>query len=71
MSEVISKSSPTFGSISGDGLGFESIEDLVRAWSSSLKPDPYLTVSEWADRYRVLPSRAAAEPRRYPTRTSR
>jgi phage terminase large subunit GpA-like protein len=68
MSAVTSKSSPTSDLISGDSSGFEGIEDLVRAWSSSLKPDPYLTVSEWADRYRVLPSRASAEPGRYRTR---
>ena len=58
MSAVISKSSPTSGSISGDDSGFEGVEDLVRAWASSPKPDPYLTVSEWADCYRMLSSRA-------------
>jgi phage terminase large subunit GpA-like protein len=34
-----------------------------------LKPDPLLTVSEWADRYRNLPSKSSAEPGKW--RTSR
>lgn len=34
-----------------------------------LKPDPVLTVSEWADRYRVLPKKSSAEPGQW--RTSR
>ena len=41
---------------------------LLRAWGGGLKPDPLLTVSEWADRYRTLSSRAAAEPGRYRTK---
>jgi phage terminase large subunit GpA-like protein len=41
---------------------------LLRAWGGGLKPDPLLTVSEWADRYRMLSSRAAAEPGRYRTK---
>ncbi|EME71007.1 bacteriophage tail assembly protein [Paramagnetospirillum caucaseum] len=32
-----------------------------------MRPDPLLTVSEWADRHRVLSSRASAEPGRYRT----
>ena len=32
---------------------------------AGLKPDPKLTVSEWADEYRFLSSRVAAEPGRY------
>jgi len=70
MSAPTSTSSPRSGSISGDalGLGFDGLEDLLRAWAGGLKPDPYLTVSEWADRYRMLASRASAEPGRYRTR---
>jgi hypothetical protein len=41
---------------------------LLRAWGGGLKPDPLFTVSEWADRYRKLSSRSAAEPGRYRTR---
>ncbi|NWH08058.1 MAG: phage terminase large subunit family protein [Alphaproteobacteria bacterium] len=32
-----------------------------------MRPDPDLTVSEWADRHRMLASRASAEPGRYRT----
>ncbi len=44
-------------------------EALVQAWAEGLRPDPALTVAEWADRHRVLSPRASAEPGRY--RTSR
>ncbi|HEX6113684.1 MAG TPA: hypothetical protein VFZ10_15370 [Geminicoccaceae bacterium] len=37
------------------------------AWRDGLKPDPLLTVSEWADRYRVLSQRASSEPGRWRT----
>ncbi|GAB4227836.1 MAG: phage terminase large subunit family protein [Methyloligellaceae bacterium] len=43
--------------------------DIARAWRRGLAPDPALTVSEWADRFRFLSSRAASEAGRY--RTSR
>ena len=36
-------------------------------WRDGLKPDPLLTVSEWADRYRVLSQRASSEPGRWRT----
>lgn len=39
------------------------------AFCAGLRPDPRLTVSEWADQHRWLPQRAAAEPG--PWRTSR
>ncbi len=70
MSEPISTSSPRAGSISDDGsiFAFDGAEALLRAWGGGLKPDPLLTVSEWADRYRTLSSRAAAEPGRYRTK---
>src|ERR1039458_8878086 len=37
--------------------------------AAGARPDPLLTVSEWADRYRVLSQRASAEPG--PWRTDR
>jgi phage terminase large subunit GpA-like protein len=46
---------------------FEGARDLLRAWSRGIRPDPNLTVSEWADRHRWLSSRASAEPGRYRT----
>lgn len=42
---------------------------IERAWREGLRPDPVLTVSEWADQHRVLSSKASAEPGRW--RTSR
>ena len=45
-----------------DHDGADAIE---RAWRDGLKPDPLLTVSEWADRYRVLSQRASSEPGRW------
>jgi phage terminase large subunit GpA-like protein len=48
---------------------FHPDDILARAWDEGLAPDPELTVSEWADRYRILSSRGAAEAGRY--RTSR
>jgi phage terminase large subunit GpA-like protein len=46
---------------------FEGAEDIRRAWARGLAPDPALTVSEWADRHRVLSSRAASEAGPYRT----
>jgi phage terminase large subunit GpA-like protein len=69
MSAPTSTNSPRGGSISDDGFfAFDGAEALLRAWGGGLKPDPLLTVSEWADCYRMLSSRAAAEPGRYRTK---
>jgi len=61
------RSGPTSGE-SGDGLtDFDGAGEILRAWGSGLRPDPDLTVSEWADRHRMLSGRASAEPGRYRT----
>ena len=39
----------------------------MRCWSQGIRPDPDLTVSQWADRHRWLSARASAEPGRYRT----
>ncbi|PRX29948.1 Phage terminase, large subunit GpA [Meinhardsimonia xiamenensis] len=67
MSAPISRNSPSQGSLSDEAARFEGAEALLRAWSRGLTPDPWLTVSEWADRHRWLSSRASAEPGRYRT----
>lgn len=73
MSETSSTPSQIFGSPSDDGdltgndLTLDGAQDLLRAWSRGLRPDPNLTVSEWADQHRWLSSRASAEPGRYRT----
>ena len=38
-----------------------------KGFSDGLRPDPVLTVSEWADRHRFLSQRASAEPGRFQT----
>ena len=44
------------------------MSDIKSFWDG-LRPEPRLTVSEWADQHRVLSSEASAEPG--PWRTSR
>ena len=46
---------------------FEGAEDIRNAWLAGLAPDPALTVSQWADRHRILSSRAASEAGPYRT----
>lgn len=46
---------------------FEGSDEIRRAWLAGLAPDPALTVSEWADRHRILSSRAASEAGPYRT----
>ena len=41
-------------------FAFDGAEDLLPSWCDGLLPDPALTVSEWADRHRILSSRASA-----------
>jgi phage terminase large subunit GpA-like protein len=53
----------------GLDLGFDGAEDILRVWRRGIRPDPDLTVSQWADAHRKLSSRASAEPGQY--RTSR
>ena len=67
MSVPISPGSPRSGPSSADLFSFEGAEEILRSWRDGLTPDPALTVSEWADRHRVLSSRASAEPGRYRT----
>ena len=48
-------------------VDFDGAEEVRRAWLAGLAPDPALTVSEWADRHRILSSRAASEAGPYRT----
>jgi hypothetical protein len=48
-------------------LRFDGAEDILRTWRRGMRPDPDLTVSEWADQHRSLSPRASAEPGRYRT----
>lgn len=47
--------------------GFDGADQLRRAWLAGLAPDPSVTVSQWADRHRVLSSRGASEAGPYRT----
>ena len=49
-------------------FSYEGSSEIERAWGEGLTPDPLLTVSEWADRHRMLSSKASAEPGRWRTR---
>lgn len=65
-----STNSPRSGPTSGDDdalTDFDGAGEILRAWVNGLRPDPDLTVSEWADRHRMLSGRASAEPGRYRT----
>lgn len=48
---------------------FPGAADIGRAWKAGIAPDPLLSVSQWADRHRMLSARGAAEAGPY--RTSR
>src|SRR5512136_1987983 len=48
-------------------LDYEGGAEIERAWHEGLTPDPLLTVAEWADRHRMLSSKASAEPGRWRT----
>lgn len=40
---------------------------VCEEWIEGLRPDPDITVSEWADEFRFLPKKASAEPGRWRT----
>lgn len=55
---------PRWSELDGSYAGSNDIEGVLR---SSVRPDPILTVSEWADRFRMLSTKVAAEPGPYRT----
>jgi phage terminase large subunit GpA-like protein len=48
---------------------YEGSDQVEELWSKGLRPDPLMNVSEWADNYRLLSPKSAAEPGKW--RTSR
>ncbi len=56
-----------FGETGDDLTDFDGAAEILRTWGAGLMPDPDLTVSQWADRHRMLSGRASAEPGRYRT----
>jgi len=67
MSTPISTNSPPSSRTSDDAFGFRGADAMLLAWQDGMRPDPRLTVSQWADQHRMLSSRASAEPGRYRT----
>jgi len=70
MSVPTSTNLPRSGLTSGDDEGltdFDGAAEILRTWGAGLTPDPDLTVSQWADKHRMLSGRASAEPGRYRT----
>ena len=65
MSDATSKNSARL--VSSFDESFDGRAEIITAWSRGLAPDPALTVSAWADRYRFLSSRASSEAGRYRT----
>jgi phage terminase large subunit GpA-like protein len=61
------RSGPTSGETGDDLTDFDGAVEILRTWGAGLAPDPDLTVSQWADRHRMLSGRASAEPGRYRT----
>jgi phage terminase large subunit GpA-like protein len=55
--------------VAGTGAAMPSDSAVRRAWSAGIRPEPNLTVSQWADAHRRLPMRSSAEPG--PWRTAR
>ena len=50
-----------------DGTLYDGSQTLEQAWFEGLKPDAFMTISEWSDEYRFLSPKAAAEPGRWRT----
>lgn len=46
---------------------YDGFDDVARSWRDGLTPDPFLDVSDWADRDRVLSSTSSSEPGRWRT----
>ncbi len=50
-------------------IHYDGADEVEKTWFRAIKPNSYFSVSEWADKYRMLSSKSAAEPGRW--RTSR
>ncbi len=67
MSDNTYQNWPTSSPRSTDVVFYEGALEIANAWAEGLRPDPFLSVSEWADSYRVLSPKSAAEPGRWRT----
>ena len=55
--------------MSGPAVEVDAEQAIEQAWREGLTPDPTLSVSDWADRHRMLSSKSASEPGRWRTGT--
>ena len=46
---------------------YDGFDAIAEAWRDGLTPDPLLSVSEWADQYRMLSGKSASEPGQWRT----
>ncbi len=53
--------------MSGPAVEVDAEQAIEQAWREGLTPDPTLSVSDWADRHRMLSSKSASEPGRWRT----
>ena len=49
-------------------MDYDGAIEIERAWQEGLVPDPLLSLSEWADRHRMLSPKASSETGRWRTR---
>ncbi len=68
MSDNTSQSSLTSNLVWTSGVDhYDGAIDIEKNWREGLRPDPFLDVSQWSDKYRVLSPKSAAEPGRWRT----
>ncbi len=48
-------------------MEYEGSDEIVKAWFNGLKPDSEVTVSQWADKYRILSTKSSSEPGKWMT----
>lgn len=65
----MSESEPFYQNLENQLPLYDGADEVEKNWGRALSPDSYHPVSEWADQYRMLSSKSAAEPGRW--RTSR
>jgi phage terminase large subunit GpA-like protein len=53
--------------MSGSAEDFTGADAILDAWRKGIRPEPFFTVSKWADRHRFLGTRGSAEPGRWRT----
>lgn len=69
MSDNTSQNSPTSSRVWTNEIEhYDGALEIEKNWYEGLKPDPFMAVSEWSDKYRFLSSKSAAEPGRWRTK---